>query len=112
MTQFKNDLYKIYNEQKFTFKISFEFSFLLILAKDNRKLGSELKKQYNKNNNEKQNEIIISFDSNQLNQNNFQLIQQLPDIIKDNGEVGSFELDIFKIDIIQMNEYQDTLIKI
>ena len=50
LTQFKNDLYKIYNEQKFTFKISFEFSFLLILAKDNRKLGSELKKQYNKYN--------------------------------------------------------------
>jgi len=63
-------------------------------------------------NNEKQNEILISFDGSQLNQNNFYLLQQLPDIIKDNGEIGSFELDIFKIDIIQMNEYQDTLIKI
>jgi glycosyltransferase involved in cell wall biosynthesis len=62
--------------------------------------------------NEKQNEIFISFDANQLNQNNFQLIQQLPDIIKDNGEVGSFELDIFKIDIIQMNEYQNKLINL
>jgi len=62
--------------------------------------------------NEKQNEILISFDSTQLNQNNFQLLQQLPDIIKDNGEIGSFELDIFKIDIIQMNEYQNNLIKI
>ncbi len=62
--------------------------------------------------NEKQNEILISFDGNQLNQNNFQLLQQFPDVIKDNGEIGSFELDIFKIDIIQMNEYQDTLIKI
>ncbi len=62
--------------------------------------------------NEKQNEILVSFDITQLNQQNFQIIQQLPDIIKDNGEIGSFELDIFKIDIIQMNEYQDTLIKI
>jgi glycosyltransferase involved in cell wall biosynthesis len=62
--------------------------------------------------NEKQNEILISFDATQLNQNNFQYIQQLPDIIKDNGEIGSFELDIFKVDIIQMNEYQNTLIKI
>ena len=62
--------------------------------------------------NEKQNEILISFDATQLNQNNFQLTQQLPDIIKDNGEIGSFELDIFKVDIIQMNEYQNTLIKI
>jgi len=63
--------------------------------------------------NEKQNEILISFDANQLNQNSFQLvIHQLSDIIKYNGEIGSFELDIFKIDIIQMNEYQNTLIKI
>lgn len=62
--------------------------------------------------NEKQNEVLVSFDTNHLNQNNFQLIQQLPDIINDNGEIGSFELDIFKIDIIQMNEYQNILIKI
>jgi glycosyltransferase involved in cell wall biosynthesis len=63
--------------------------------------------------NEKQNEIFVTFDANQLNQNNFQLIiQQLPDIIKNNGEIGSFELDIFKIDIIQMNEYQNKLIKL
>jgi GT2 family glycosyltransferase len=63
--------------------------------------------------NKKQNEVIISFDANQLNQNNFQLIlQQLSDIIKDNGEIGSFELDIFKIDIIQMNEYQNKLINL
>jgi hypothetical protein len=62
--------------------------------------------------NEKQNEILISFDATQLNQNNFQYIQQLPDIIKNNGEIGLFELDIFKVDIIQMNEYQDTLIKL
>jgi len=62
--------------------------------------------------NEKQNEILISFDANQLNQNSFQLIQQFSDIIKDNGEIGSFELDIFKVDIIQMNEYQNNLIKL
>lgn len=62
--------------------------------------------------NEKQNEILISFDATQLNQNNFQYIQQLSDIIKDNGEIGSFELDIFKVDIIQMNEYQNSFIKI
>ena len=62
--------------------------------------------------NEKQNEILISFDVTQLNQNNFQYIQQLSDIIKDNGEIGSFELDIFKVDIIQMNEYQNSFIKI
>lgn len=62
--------------------------------------------------NEKNNEILISFDAKELNQNNFQLIQQLPDIIKENGEIGSFQLDIFMIDIIQMNEYQNTFINL
>lgn len=62
--------------------------------------------------NEKQNEILITFDSSKLNQQNFQLLQQFPEIIKDSGEIGSFQLDIFTIDIIQMNEYQDTLIKL
>ena len=60
--------------------------------------------------NEKNTEILISFDGSKLNPQNFQLIQQLPDIIKDSGEIGSFELDIFTIDIIQMNEYQNDLV--
>lgn len=60
--------------------------------------------------NEKNTEILISFDGSKLNPQNFQLIQQLPDIIKDSGEIGSFELDIFTVDIIQMNEYQNDLI--
>jgi len=62
--------------------------------------------------NEKQNEILVSFNATQLNQNNFQYIQQLLDIIKDNGEVGSFELSNLKITINSMDEYQDTLIKL
>jgi len=60
--------------------------------------------------NEKQNEVLISFDASKLNQQNFQIIQQLPEIIKDSGEIGSFQLDIFTINIIQMNEYQNNLI--
>lgn len=60
--------------------------------------------------NEKNTEILISFDGSKLNPQNFQLLQQFPDIIKDSGEIGSFELDIFTIDIIQINEYQNDLI--
>jgi glycosyltransferase involved in cell wall biosynthesis len=60
--------------------------------------------------NEKNTEILISFDGSKLNQQNFQLLQQFPDIIKESGEIGSFELDIFIVDIIQMNEYQNGLI--
>ncbi len=62
--------------------------------------------------NEKNCEILISFDGSQLTNQNFQLIPNLSEIIKDSGEIGTFELDIFTIDIIQMNEYQNDLIHI
>jgi hypothetical protein len=58
------------------------------------------------------NDILISFDCSKLIQQSFGLLQQMPDIIKDNGEPGTFELDIFTITIIRMNELQSTLIKI
>ena len=61
-------------------------------------------------NTEKNCEILISFDSSQLTNENFQLILKLPEIIKDSGEIGTFKLDIFTIEIIQMNEYQNNLI--
>jgi glycosyltransferase involved in cell wall biosynthesis len=62
--------------------------------------------------NEKQNNILISFDASKLTNQNFPLITQLPEIIKDSGEIGTFNLDIFTIDIIHMNEYQNNLIKL
>lgn len=60
----------------------------------------------------KQNEILIEFDASKFEINQFNIIQQLSDIIKDNGEIGTFELDNLKIIINSMNEYQDTLIKL
>jgi len=62
--------------------------------------------------NEKQNNILVSFDASKLTNQNFQLLTQLPEIIKDSGEIGTFNLDIFTIDIINMNEYQNNLIKL
>ena len=62
--------------------------------------------------NEKQNNILVSFDALKLTTQNFQFISQLPEIIKDSGEIGTFILDIFTIDIIHMNEYQNNLIKL
>jgi GT2 family glycosyltransferase len=56
--------------------------------------------------------IIIEFDATQLNNTNFQLIQQLPEIIHDSGEIGEFELDIFKITINSLETYEHTLINL
>jgi glycosyltransferase involved in cell wall biosynthesis len=59
-----------------------------------------------------ENDIIIRFDANKLTQQNFHLLQQMPNIIKESGEIGEFELDIFTIRINSLTEYQDNLIKI
>jgi hypothetical protein len=51
------------------------------------------------NDNINKNDIIVKFNANELNQNNFYLLQQLPQIIQESGDLGEFELDIFKITI-------------
>jgi GT2 family glycosyltransferase len=56
-------------------------------------------------------DIVVEFDAKQLTNENFGLLQQLPAIIKDSGEVGEFELDIFKITIHTLEEKQNDLIK-
>ena len=59
-----------------------------------------------------ENDIVIKFDAIQLNQQNFQLLTQIPSIIKDSGEIGEFEIDIFTITINYLEEQQNQLIKL
>ena len=61
---------------------------------------------------DKPNNILIEFDATKLTNENFQLIQQLPEIIQESGEIGEFELDIFKITIKSLETYEHTLIKL
>jgi hypothetical protein len=57
-----------------------------------------------------ENDIIIEFDATKLTNDNFQLLQQLPEIIQSSGEIGTFELDIFKITINSLETYEQNLI--
>jgi hypothetical protein len=82
------------------------------IQKEQSNTKFDLKERIKPYNNEKQNNILVSFDASKLTNQNFQLINQLPEIIKDSGEVGTFNLNIFTIDIIHMNEYQNQLIKL
>jgi GT2 family glycosyltransferase len=61
---------------------------------------------------DKPNDIIVEFDGTKLTNENFQLLQQLPLIIKETNEVGQFEIDIFTITIKDLTEYQNELIHI
>jgi GT2 family glycosyltransferase len=59
-----------------------------------------------------ENDIVIEFDATKLTNENFQLIQQFPEIIRESGEIGEFELDIFKITINSLETYEHNLIKL
>ena len=56
------------------------------------------------------NDIVVEFDASKLTQQNFTLLQQLPLIIQESGEIGEFELDIFKIKIKSLKTYEKDLI--
>ena len=56
------------------------------------------------------NNIVIEFNAKHFTQDSFNIIQQLPNIITDSGEVGTFELDIFKITIKSLTTYEHDLI--
>lgn len=56
------------------------------------------------------NDIIVEFDVSRLTQESFSIIQQLPMILQESGEIGEFELDIFKIKIKSLKTYEKDLI--
>ena len=58
------------------------------------------------------NNIIVEFDAAKLTQESFNILSQLPEIITESGEIGEFELGIFKIYIHNMETYDHTLIHI
>jgi glycosyltransferase involved in cell wall biosynthesis len=59
-----------------------------------------------------ENEIIVEIDKDTFTNQDFQIIQNLSEIIKDSGDIGKFQLGNLIIEIKQMNEYQNFLIKL
>jgi hypothetical protein len=58
------------------------------------------------------NDVIVEFDAKRLTNENIQFIFQLPSILRDSGQIGKMEWDIFKITINSLKEHQNDLIKI
>ena len=56
------------------------------------------------------NAVIVKFDCNQLTPQNFQTIVNLSEILKESGEVGEMELEIFKFNIESLKTYEKDLI--
>ena len=57
-------------------------------------------------------DIIVEIDGNTFTQQDFMVIQQLNDIIKDSGEIGEFKLGNIKIKINNLKDNSSELIKI
>ena len=61
---------------------------------------------------EKQNDIEIRFDGNQMTEARFNVLTQIiPLMINDSGEVGLMEYDIFEININSLKTYEKELVK-
>ncbi len=56
------------------------------------------------------NDIILNINGKLLTQQDYQIIQQLSEIIQDSGEIGEFKLGNLKVTITQIKEYQDEFI--
>lgn len=58
------------------------------------------------------NNVVVEFDASKLTQKAFQFIQQLPEVLDFNKEVGEFEYDIFKIKVKALDTFEKELIKL
>jgi hypothetical protein len=57
-------------------------------------------------------DVTVHFDTKDLTQERFQLLTQLPEILAQNEEIGTFELDIFKVEVNKVQTYEHQLINI
>jgi len=72
----------------------------------------DLKKKIHSDHIQAKNNVIIEFDAGKLTQDNFQILVELSSILKESGEVGEMELDIFKFNIKSLDTYEQELINV
>ena len=59
---------------------------------------------------EPQNDVVVYIDCSKLNNQNFQMLTQLSEILEQQGEVGEFELDEFTVNVEALHTYEKELI--
>ena len=72
----------------------------------------DLSKKIKGINEEKSEEILVTIDGSKITQQDYQMLTQLSEIIKDSGEIGEFELGNLKVKINKMEEHQRKLLKL
>ena len=61
---------------------------------------------------EPDNDVVVRFDASKLNQNNFQILVNLSEILQQSGEVGEMELEIFEFYINKLDTNEKELINV
>ena len=72
----------------------------------------DLSKKIHSQHIEPKNDVVVEFDCNLLSPQNFQILVNLSDILKDSGEVGELELEVFKFKIKKLEDYSKDLINV
>ena len=70
------------------------------------KLGKRIHTQYTN----PKNDIVVRFDASKMTQDSWNIIQNLSEIIKDSGQIGVMNLDIFNFEIRNLKTYEKDLI--
>ena len=61
---------------------------------------------------EKNNEILVEIDGHTFGNEDFNYIQLMSEILQDSSEIGRFELGNLTIEVVQLNTYENNLIKL
>jgi hypothetical protein len=89
--------------RKSEYNVVYKKSF--ILANPNPQLEKVLEPWFNRGNN-----IVVEINDKTFTQQDFNYIHQLNDIVKENNELGVFELGNLKITVNSLEEYQNNLV--
>jgi len=72
----------------------------------------DLKKKIHSDHFEAKNNVVVKFNCSLLTPQNFQILVNLSEILKESGEVGEMELEIFKFNIKSLDSYEKELINV
>ena len=70
----------------------------------------KLSKRIHTQHSEPKNDVVVYINCYRLNNNNFQMLTQLPEILEEQGEIGEFELDEFTVNVKGLHTYEKELI--
>ena len=80
------------------------------IKEEQPKTAFNLSKKIHSQHTKPKNSVVVEFDCNKLNSDNFQILVNLSEILKESGEVGEMELEIFKLNIESLKTYEKELI--